>query len=136
MGISPRDVFLRGLWGNVKLPKPPRPPLIASHPPPLTQAPCKPALAYASSLDTDRMRNARTPTSPRSTGFCAIWGCSSSSSSSDARGGPVPRAVEVRDRPRQAAADVVLVGGGPLVHLLLSPGPAPSGVYRRPCCPR
>ena len=31
--------------------------------------------------DTDRTRSARAPTSPRSIGFCAIWGCISSSSS-------------------------------------------------------
>ena len=43
---------------------------------------CTPALAHASFLDTNRTRNARPPTSPRSTGFCAIWGCISSSSSS------------------------------------------------------
>ena len=54
----------------------------ASHPHPLTQAPCTPALAHASSLNTDRARNARAPTSPRRTGFCAPWGCISSSSSS------------------------------------------------------
>jgi hypothetical protein len=56
--------------------------LSASHPHPLTQVPsCAPALAHASSLDTDRTRNARAraPTSPRSTGICAIWDCISSS---------------------------------------------------------
>ena len=36
------------------------------------------ALAHASSLDTDRTRNARAPTSTRSIGFCAIWVCISS----------------------------------------------------------
>ena len=36
----------------------------------------------APSLDTDRTRNARAPTSNRSTGFCAIWVCISSGSSS------------------------------------------------------
>ena len=30
---------------------------------------------HASSLDTDRMRSARAPTSTRNTGFCAIWAC-------------------------------------------------------------
>jgi hypothetical protein len=34
--------------------------------------------------NTDRTRSARAPTSPRSIGFCAIWGCISSSSSSAA----------------------------------------------------
>ena len=34
-----------------------------------------PALAHASFLDTDRTRNARAPTRPRSTGLCAIWDC-------------------------------------------------------------
>jgi len=34
-----------------------------------------PVLAHPSSLDTDRTRDARAPTSPRSTGFCAIWSC-------------------------------------------------------------
>ena len=33
-------------------------------------------------LTSDRTRNARAPTSPRSIGFCAIWDCISSSSSS------------------------------------------------------
>ena len=51
--------------------------LIGFTPAPLTQAPCTPALAHTSSLDTDRTRNARAPTSPRSTGFCAIWLCKS-----------------------------------------------------------
>ena len=32
-------------------------------------------------LTSDRTRNARAPTSPRSIGFCAIWDCISSSSS-------------------------------------------------------
>ena len=41
---------------------------------------CTPALAHAPSLDTARTRSARAPTSPRSTGFCAIWNCISSSS--------------------------------------------------------
>ena len=36
------------------------------------QAPCTRALAHASSLDTDRTRNTRAPTSTRSIGFCAI----------------------------------------------------------------
>ena len=36
--------------------------------------------ACTSSLDTDLTRNTRAPTSPRSTGFCAIWDCISSSS--------------------------------------------------------
>jgi hypothetical protein len=54
----------------------------ASHSHPLTQAPCTPALAHTSSLGTDRTRNARAPTSPRSTGLCAIWICISSSSCS------------------------------------------------------
>ena len=31
-------------------------------------------------LTSDRTRNARAPTSPRSIGFCAIWGCISTSS--------------------------------------------------------
>ena len=35
-------------------------------------------------LTSDRTRNARAPTSPRSIGFCAIWDCISSSSSSEA----------------------------------------------------
>ena len=35
-------------------------------------------------LTSDRTRNARAPTSPRSIGFCAIWDCISSSSSSAA----------------------------------------------------
>jgi len=43
------------------------------------------ALAHASSLDTDRTRNARAPTSTRSIGFCVIWVCISSSSSSQRR---------------------------------------------------
>lgn len=34
-------------------------------------------------LTSDRTRNARAPTSPRSIGFCAIWDCISSSSSSN-----------------------------------------------------
>jgi len=42
----------------------------------------RPRGAHATSLDTDHTRNARAPTSPRSTGFCVIWGCISSSSSS------------------------------------------------------
>jgi len=50
--------------------------------PPPTQAPCTPALAHTSSLDTSRATHAH-PTSPRSTGFCAIWDCISSSSSSE-----------------------------------------------------
>ena len=41
----------------------------------LDSASCTPALAHASSLDTDRTRNARAPTSTRSTGLCAIWDC-------------------------------------------------------------
>ena len=45
-------------------------------------APCTPALAHTSPLDTERKRSARAPTSPRSTGLCAIWDCISSSSSS------------------------------------------------------
>ena len=57
-------------------------PKSASHPQPLTQAPCTPVLAHTPSLDTDRTRNARAPTSPRITGFCAIRGSISSSSSS------------------------------------------------------
>ena len=56
--------------------------LIGFTPAPLTQAPCTPALAHTSSLDTDRTRNAHAPTSPRSIGFCAISDCISSSSSS------------------------------------------------------
>jgi hypothetical protein len=50
-----------------------------------TQAPCTPALAHASSLDTDRARNARAPTSNRSNVFCAIWVFISSSSSVEAQ---------------------------------------------------
>ena len=42
----------------------------------------RPYLAHAPSFGTDRTRNARAPTSPRSTGFCAILGYISSSSSS------------------------------------------------------
>jgi hypothetical protein len=38
-------------------------------------------VAEAPSLDTDRTRNARVPTSLRSICFCAIWGCISPSSS-------------------------------------------------------
>ena len=67
--------------------------LSASHPHPLTQAPCTPALAHASSLDTDCTRNARAPTSTRSTGFCAIWACIGSSSSSNRRGNDTPPRV-------------------------------------------
>jgi hypothetical protein len=40
---------------------------------------CTPALAHTSYFDTDRTRSARTPTSPRSIGFCATWDCASSS---------------------------------------------------------
>jgi len=40
-------------------------------------------IAHTSSLDTNLTRNTHAhPTSPRSTGFCAIWDCISSSSSS------------------------------------------------------
>ena len=46
-----------------------------------SQAPCTPALAHTSFLDTDLTRNTRAPHFTRSTGFCAIWDCISSSSS-------------------------------------------------------
>ena len=49
---------------------------------PQQRRPCTPALANASSLSTDRTRNARAPTSPRNTGLGAIWDCISSSPSS------------------------------------------------------
>ena len=49
---------------------------------PLAQAHCTPALAKISSHGTDRTRNASAPTSPRSTGLCAIQGFISSGSSS------------------------------------------------------
>jgi len=43
---------------------------------------CTPALVHAHipPLDTDCTHSARRPTSPRSTGLCAIWNCISSSS--------------------------------------------------------
>jgi len=53
----------------------------------LTQAPCTLAVAHASSLDTDRTRNARAPTSTRRIVFCAMWVCISSSLSSSLASG-------------------------------------------------
>ena len=55
-----------------------------SHQHPFIWASCTTAPAQTSSLVSDhtRVSHTRAPTSPRSIGFCAIWDCISSSSSS------------------------------------------------------
>ena len=71
-------------------------------------------------LTSDRTRNARAPTSPRSIGFCAIWDCISSSSSSSSKPVLVDKPVEL------------FSGHGPSVIIRISPLPwGLSGIFSR-----
>ena len=58
----------------------PRHALIGFTPTPTTQAPCTPALAHNSPLDTDLTRNTRAPHFTPQHWLLAVWGCISSSS--------------------------------------------------------
>ena len=96
-----------------------------------TQAPCTPALAHTSSLNTDLTRTHAHPTSPRSSDFCAIWGCISSSSSSwHQRGGNQgqhPRFKGIRQFSTTAHASVCSLALSTNRLTLLELGGSPRG---------
>ena len=85
-------------------------------------------------LTSDRTRNARAPTSPRSIGFCAIWDCisSSSSSSRDAlqyRTAEMPTDTDGRDAPQYRQQRCSPISGRDALQYRSAPLSRPSAFF-------